>query len=105
MSEPRPSPTGTTPSNYAGDISPTEGWQLLTREPQGQLVDVRTEAEWNFVGVPDLNNLGRSTLLCEWQFFPPAPNPNFVHEVEEALKDKNYKNGAPVDRKNVVTGK
>jgi len=96
MSEPRPSPTGTTPSNYAGDISATEGWQLLTREPQGQLVDVRTEAEWNFVGVPDLNNLGRSTLLCEWQFFPPAPNPNFVHEVEEALKDTNYKKGAPL---------
>jgi len=96
MSEQRPSATGPIPANYAGDLGTSESWELLVREAQAQLVDVRTEAEWNFVGVPDLNALGRNTLLCEWQFFPPAPNPNFVREVEEALKDTNYKKGAPL---------
>jgi rhodanese-related sulfurtransferase len=58
------------------------------------LVDVRTEAEWNFVGVPDLGPLSRQTLLCEWQRFPPAPNLNFVSEVQDALKQSNYRKGA-----------
>ena len=55
MSGPHPSQTASLPSGgYAGDLSPKESWDLLSKEAEGQLVDVRTEAEWNFVGVPDL---------------------------------------------------
>ena len=96
MSEMRPSQSASLPGSYAGDLSPKDTWELLVREPAAQLVDVRTEAEWNFVGVPDLGPLSRQTLLCEWQFFPPAPNPNFVGEVQEALKQSNYRKGAPL---------
>ena len=39
-------------------------------DPKAVLVDVRTRAEWAFVGVPDLSNLGRDVLLIEWQTFP-----------------------------------
>src|SRR5690606_29201861 len=34
------------------------------------LVDVRTNAEWTYVGVPDLRPLGRRPVFVEWQRFP-----------------------------------
>jgi rhodanese-related sulfurtransferase len=97
MSEPRPSKTAPSPSGaYAGDLGPRESWELLSKEPEGQLVDVRTQAEWNFVGLPDLSALNREVVLCEWQRFPAGSNPRFVEEVVEALKQTNYRKGAPL---------
>ena len=44
---------------YAGDISAAEAWAAARRPiPGAQLVDVRTMAEWNFVGLPDLSAAG-----------------------------------------------
>jgi len=97
MSEPHPSKTASLPSGgYAGDLNPRESWELLSKEGDGQLVDVRTEAEWNFVGVPDLSELKRRVVLIEWQRFPAGSNPDFVGEVIEALKRTNYRKGAPL---------
>ncbi len=95
-SQPRPPQPGSIPGQYAGDLTAKETWELLAREGEGQLVDVRTEAEWNFVGVPDVSPLKRQTLFCEWQHFPPEPNANFLAEVVTALKDTNYRKGAPL---------
>ncbi len=50
-------------ADYAGDIVPAEAWVVLQTEPKAQLVDVRTTAEWNFVGLPDLSALGRDAHL------------------------------------------
>jgi rhodanese-related sulfurtransferase len=97
MTEPRPSQTA--PSGaaaYAGDLSPKEAWERLAQEPTSQLIDVRSEAEWNFVGVPNFGAPGRQAILCEWSRFPAAPNPNFVRDVEAALKGTNYQKGAPL---------
>ncbi|HEY0107345.1 MAG TPA: rhodanese-like domain-containing protein [Rhizomicrobium sp.] len=77
------------PSDYAGDISPDEAWALLQSEPQAALVDVRTRAEWSFVGVPDLTPLGREAALVEWQQFPSMQvNPDFVAQAAAAGPDK-----------------
>lgn len=71
---------------YAGDVSATAAWEHLGRDPQGQLVDVRTMAEWNFVGGPDLAAIGRSAHRIEWQMFPSmAHNPDFVAQAGAAL--------------------
>jgi rhodanese-related sulfurtransferase len=79
--------------DYAGDISASEAWEKLKADPKAQLVDVRTMAEWNFVGLPDLSSLGRQVHCVEWQGFPTgAQNPGFVAEASGALPDK----GAPV---------
>jgi len=94
MSELRP--TGPSGAGYAGDLSPRETWDLFVKERSGQLVDVRSEPEWTFVGVTDLGQEGRQAILCEWQRFPTAPNPNFVKEVEAALKGTTYQKGAPL---------
>jgi rhodanese-related sulfurtransferase len=72
--------------DYAGDIDAAAAWALLERDPKAQLIDVRTLAEWNFVGLPDLGPLGRKVHCVEWQQFPSmAPNPNFVGEASAAL--------------------
>ena len=63
---------------YAGDISAAEAWEQLRTNPKAQLVDVRTVAEWNFVGLPDISSLGRKVHCVEWQSFPSgARNPGF----------------------------
>lgn len=56
--------------DYAGDVSPRQAWELLTSEPSTVLVDVRTVPEWQFVGVPDLTELGREPELVSWQIYP-----------------------------------
>lgn len=55
---------------YAGDLTPRQAWDLLESEPGAVLVDVRTRAEWTFVGVPDTADLGRDVLLSEWVSYP-----------------------------------
>jgi rhodanese-related sulfurtransferase len=75
-----------TSPDYAGDISAAEAWQQLQSDPKTQLVDVRTMAEWNFVGLPDLGAVGRKVHCVEWQSFPTgAQNPGFVAEASAAL--------------------
>lgn len=72
--------------NYAGDISAAEAWNRLQSDPRAQLIDVRTVAEWNFVGLPDLEDLGRRVHCVEWQSFPTgAQNPDFTAEAVQAL--------------------
>jgi rhodanese-related sulfurtransferase len=71
--------------NYAGDLSPTETYHLLTEEPEAVLVDVRTAAEWAYVGLPDLAALGREVIRIEWVRFPDgAPNPTFLSQLIDA---------------------
>lgn len=39
---------------YAGALTPAEAWELLKLAPGARIVDVRTSAEWQWVGqVPD----------------------------------------------------
>lgn len=71
---------------YAGDISPQEAFELLRDEASAALVDVRTQAEWTYVGVADLHSLGKRSLLVEWQSYPGMEvNSGFVGDVEAAL--------------------
>lgn len=68
--------------SYAGDLRPAEAWALLEKEPKAVLIDVRTVPEWNFVGVPRLDSLGKETLCISWQSYPEmARNENFAAEV------------------------
>ena len=74
------------PLDYAGDISANEAWERLRNDPKAQLLDVRTRAEWNFVGLPDLSAVGRRVHCVEWQGFPSGSrNPGFVAEASQAL--------------------
>ncbi|EHI40461.1 rhodanese domain-containing protein [Rhodococcus opacus PD630] len=71
--------------SYAGDITPEHAWELLRENPDAVLVDVRTDAEWKYVGVPDTTSLGRKTVLIEWVSYPTGTrNYNFVDQLKEA---------------------
>lgn len=70
--------------SHARDISPQQAYQLLRDDPQAVLVDVRTTAEWHFVGVPDLGELGRTVACVEWTTFPDGtPNQLFLDQLAE----------------------
>ena len=70
-----------------GDVTPVEAWEMLKGEPKAQLVDVRTTAEWAFVGVPDLTQLNRNVIAIEWSVYPSlARNEQFEALVAEKLK-------------------
>jgi rhodanese-related sulfurtransferase len=69
--------------SYAGDITPEQAWKLLSDNPQAVLVDVRTDAEWRFVGVPDLSSLGRDVVYIEWNRTDGQRNKDFLDELSE----------------------
>jgi rhodanese-related sulfurtransferase len=82
---------------YAGDIGAADAWELLKSDPRAQLVDVRTIAEWNFVGVPDLSSLGRRAHCIEWQQFPTmAANPDFAAEAAAAVQSAGADRNTPI---------
>ena len=62
-------------------------WQRLASRPGSQLIDVRTRAEWTYVGIPDLGPIGKRTVLVEWQTFPDQTvDPRFVERLAGELK-------------------
>jgi rhodanese-related sulfurtransferase len=78
---------------YAGDVQPEEAYAALAADEDAVLVDVRTAAEWAYVGMPDLSGLGKRVIAVEWQRFPDgAVNGDFV----EQLQDSGLPDGAPI---------
>jgi len=74
---------------YAGDLNPKEAWEFLESEAAAQLIDVRTDAEWAFVGRPDLSGLSRQAHFISWQVFPSMErNGNFVGEIAARVFDR-----------------
>lgn len=68
------------------DVEVEEVWERLKRDPGSVLIDVRTQAEWTFVGVPDLSSLGKQLLLIEWHDFPESQvNLSFASQLESEL--------------------
>ena len=63
------------------NIMPRDAWAALLADPEARLVDVRTDMEWQMVGVPDLTDAGRPPLLVSWQFPTGAVNPEFLEEL------------------------
>lgn len=65
---------------YQGELTPTEAHALLQLAPGARLVDVRTRAEWDWVGrVP-------GAVEIEWNQYPGGVrNPNFVAELKRQV--------------------
>jgi rhodanese-related sulfurtransferase len=68
-----------------GNVSARQAWEALTSDPDAQLVDCRTDAEWQYVGIPDLRRARKQAVLVSWQYFPSGNvNPSFVDELRDA---------------------
>jgi rhodanese-related sulfurtransferase len=77
---------------YAGDITPNDAWEILKSDSGAMLIDVRTTAEWHFVGTPDLASLNKKTILLEIRSLPNMDkNPNFEKTVTKVVQDQNTK--------------
>jgi rhodanese-related sulfurtransferase len=67
-------------------ISVDETWARLKGDANAVLIDVRTIAEWAYVGLPDLSSIDKQPVLVEWQSFPDDRlNAAFVERIAEAL--------------------
>jgi rhodanese-related sulfurtransferase len=67
---------------YAGDVTARQAWEQLSKDRRAVLVDVRTPAEWSYVGAPDLAALGKTLVKVFWQAYPGlAINPRFAEEL------------------------
>src|SRR5262245_8225203 len=76
-------------AGHAGDVGPATAWKILSERQDAVLIDVRTRAEWNYVGLPDLASLAKKPALLEWQVFPSMqPNPEFVASLSGGAANK-----------------
>jgi rhodanese-related sulfurtransferase len=68
---------------YAGAVTPQEAYALLQSDPRVKLVDVRTNAERDWVGRPALPEAQHGAV--QWTLYPGgAPNPDFATQLQQA---------------------
>jgi len=85
------------PADYAGELSVADAYALLKDDKRAELVDVRTQAEWTWVGVPDLRGLGKTPVFVEWSSYPGMkPNADFAQRVIEELTARGADSDAPL---------
>ena len=71
------------------DVTPAQCADSLNTDPNTLLIDVRSRAEWAFVGLPVLDDPKR-VLLQEWQQYPHMNvDPQFVDQLSEKISDLN----------------
>ncbi len=65
---------------YEGALLPAEAQLILQEAPAAKLVDVRTRAEWEWVGfIP-------GSVQIEWQTYPGGqPNPHFIDALKQQV--------------------
>jgi rhodanese-related sulfurtransferase len=67
------------------NVPPAQVWEALKSNPLAQLIDVRTDAEWTFVGLPDLSPAGKQVVAIQWQVYPSMQlNGNFADQLTQA---------------------
>lgn len=74
--------------DYIKQVDASESWKILKEDPRALLVDVRTEAEWVFVGVPDLSSLEKKIILLSWNDYPTmSVNKDFCEKLQSLVPD------------------
>jgi rhodanese-related sulfurtransferase len=67
------------------NVPPRQTWEDLCSNPLAQLCDVRTDAEWTYVGLTDLAEAGKQPLPIAWQIFPTMQvNQSFIEQLRQA---------------------
>ena len=70
---------------YKGDVAPQVAYRALMDNEKSRLVDVRTPAEWTYVGVPDIDGM----LMITWQPLAGSGfDPRFVEQMTRQLPDR-----------------
>jgi rhodanese-related sulfurtransferase len=65
---------------YSGAVTPQDAWALAQGLPHACIVDVRTHAEWQFVGIVP------GATQIEWQHYPLMDrNPDFLTQLRNSV--------------------
>jgi rhodanese-related sulfurtransferase len=73
-------------SNSVTEAGPLGVWSELKLTPSGVVVDVRTRAEWSFIGTVNLEEIGQEPILMEWLQYPDmSVNPTFATDLLQRL--------------------
>jgi rhodanese-related sulfurtransferase len=71
---------------YAGAVTPAEAFALVQGNPTVKLVDVRTNAERDWIGKPSIPDAQHGAV--QWSLYPGgAPNPDFGVQLQ-AVTDR-----------------
>jgi rhodanese-related sulfurtransferase len=88
---------GSSHNNFAGNVTPQTTWNTLNSDQSAQLIDVRTSAEWTFVGKPDLTSANKQLICIAWQSFPNMQiDSAFTDRVSENLSEQGLSKNTPV---------
>lgn len=68
---------------YAGALTPSEAYEVWQLAPGARLVDVRTRAEWDWVGrIP-------GAVEIEWVSYPASePNAHFLQQLKQQVDNE-----------------
>ena len=76
-----------TQGDYAGEIGCRVAFDTLNEREDAVLIDVRTDAEWAYVGLPDLGASRGGMLTQSWQLFPTMQvDPGFADALHARLE-------------------
>ncbi len=71
---------GRSGGTYAGAVTPQEAYELVLEDPRVKLIDVRTNAERDWVGRVMLPETQHGAV--QWSTYPGGvPNPDFVSQL------------------------
>lgn len=72
------------------NISSTQAWEMLSTNKTAELIDVRTQEEWKFTGIPNLKPIKKTAILLSWQEYPDMKtNRNFISTINNIFMNKN----------------
>ena len=68
---------------YAGAVTPQEAYSLVQSDPSVHIVDVRTNAERDWVGQVAIHPAQLHAV--QWNLYPTQRNPDFLTELASAV--------------------
>ena len=66
--------------------------RVMLRQKKLGIFDCRTDAEWSYVGAPNLSQIAKMPIKVSWKVFPEMDiNPEFQTEITATCPDKEAK--------------
>jgi len=65
------------------EATPPEAFDALSQDQDAILIDCRTRAEWVYIGIPDLSEIGKKVVLESIADETGKPNDAFVSRIGE----------------------
>jgi rhodanese-related sulfurtransferase len=76
-------------SNVVEEVTSLEAWEILQKNSNSYLIDVRTVPEWKNVGYPNLSSIDRKLVKLSWRVYPTMQiNTDFVTHLVQEIPQK-----------------